>query len=56
MNQGRRWVSAVGVVVEDEGEGAGVEVSPLISYGGEGLEFLSGKSIKAPAVVEKEEE
>jgi len=54
MNQGRQWVSAAGAVVEDEGDGAGVEVSPLISYGGEGLEFLSGKSIKAPAVVEKE--
>jgi UDP-N-acetylglucosamine/UDP-N-acetylgalactosamine diphosphorylase len=56
MNQGRRWISAAGAVVEDEGDGAGVEVSPLISYGGEGLKFLSGKSIKAPAVVGKEGE
>ena len=48
----------------------GVEVSPLISYvssscppmndsltvqqGGEGLDFLKGKDIKAPAVIEKE--
>jgi len=54
MSQGRRWVSDAGAVVEDEGDGAGVEVSPLISYAGEGLEFLAGKAIKAPAVVEKE--
>ena len=33
MNQGKRWVQAVGGTIEDEGgEGAGVEVSPLISY------------------------
>lgn len=55
MNQGRRWISAAGAVVEDEGDGAGVEVSPLISYGGEGLEFMKGRSVKAPAVIEKEE-
>jgi UDP-N-acetylglucosamine/UDP-N-acetylgalactosamine diphosphorylase len=55
MNQGRRWLSAAGAVVEDEGDDAGVEVSPLISYGGEGLEFMKGRSVKAPAVIEKEE-
>ena len=54
MSQGRRWISDAGAVVEDEGDDAGVEVSPLISYAGEGLEFLAGKSIKAPAVLEKE--
>lgn len=32
------------------------EVSPLIGYGGEGVEFLSGKSIEAPDVVRKEDE
>jgi UDP-N-acetylglucosamine/UDP-N-acetylgalactosamine diphosphorylase len=32
MTQGRKWIAAAGVVVEDEGDGAGVEVSPLISY------------------------
>jgi len=53
MGQGRRWVSAAGGIVEDEGDGAGVEVSPLISYAGEGLEFLAGKAIKAPGVVEQ---
>jgi UDP-N-acetylglucosamine/UDP-N-acetylgalactosamine diphosphorylase len=32
MARGRRWVEAVGGVVEDEGDDAGVEVSPLVSY------------------------
>jgi UDP-N-acetylglucosamine/UDP-N-acetylgalactosamine diphosphorylase len=32
MGQGRRWVTESGAVVEDEGDEAGVEVSPLISY------------------------
>ena len=34
MGQGRRWIEAAGGVVEDEGNGAGFEVSPLISYVG----------------------
>jgi UDP-N-acetylglucosamine/UDP-N-acetylgalactosamine diphosphorylase len=32
MDQGRRWIEAAGGVVEDEGDNAGVEVSPLKSY------------------------
>ncbi|KAG2419810.1 UDP-N-acetylglucosamine pyrophosphorylase [Aspergillus terreus] len=55
MNQGQRWIEAAGGVVVTEDEAVGVEVSPLISYGGEGLEFLKGREIKAPAVIEKEE-
>ncbi|KAL4930538.1 UDP-N-acetylglucosamine diphosphorylase [Aspergillus undulatus] len=55
MNQGQRWIEAAGGVVVTEGEAFGVEVSPLISYGGEGLEFLKGRELKAPAVIEKEE-
>ncbi|OOO08937.1 UTP--glucose-1-phosphate uridylyltransferase [Aspergillus oryzae] len=69
MNQGQRWIEKAGGVVVTEGEAVGVEVSPLISYvsspsllpfeneqvGGEGLEFLKGREIKAPAVIEKEE-
>ncbi|KAL8766037.1 MAG: hypothetical protein Q9209_007066 [Squamulea sp. 1 TL-2023] len=57
LNQGRRWVQNVGGIVESEGtpEETGVEVSPLVSYGGEGLEFLSSRTIKAPAVIEKED-
>jgi len=52
--QGKRFLQAAGAVVTAEGEDVGVEVSPLISYGGEGLEFLKGREIRAPAVIEKE--
>ncbi|KAL4961222.1 UDP-N-acetylglucosamine diphosphorylase [Aspergillus stella-maris] len=55
MNQGQRWIEAAGGIVVTEGNAVGVEVSPLISYGGEGLEFLKGRELKAPAVVEREE-
>ncbi|PLN80520.1 UDP-N-acetylglucosamine pyrophosphorylase [Aspergillus taichungensis] len=55
MSQGQRWIEKAGGVVVTDGEAVGVEVSPLISYGGEGLEFLQGREIKAPAVIEKEE-
>ncbi|KAL4784513.1 nucleotide-diphospho-sugar transferase [Aspergillus varians] len=54
-SQGQRWIESAGGVVVTEGDAVGVEVSPLISYGGEGLEFLKGREIKAPAVIEKEE-
>ncbi|KAJ5225087.1 hypothetical protein N7468_006312 [Penicillium chermesinum] len=55
LKQGQRWVEAAGAVVITDGEAFGVEVSPLISYAGENLEFLSGREIKAPAILEKEE-
>ncbi|KAF2100313.1 UDP-N-acetylglucosamine pyrophosphorylase [Rhizodiscina lignyota] len=55
MKQGTRWVEGAGGVVESENADDGVEVSPLLSYGGEGLDFMKGKTIKAPAVLEKEE-
>lgn len=54
MMQGKRWVVKAGGTVVGEEEGEGVEVSPLVSYGGEGLEFLAGKEIRAPAMLEKE--
>ncbi|KAI9677184.1 MAG: UDP-N-acetylglucosamine pyrophosphorylase [Trizodia sp. TS-e1964] len=64
-NQGARWVkSAGGTVVSESESTSGVEISPLISYdvqdtnswakGGEGLGYLKGATIKAPAVIEKE--
>ncbi|KAF4213179.1 hypothetical protein CNMCM8980_010469 [Aspergillus fumigatiaffinis] len=55
MSQGQRWIEKAGGIVITEGDAVGVEVSPLISYGGEGLEFLKGREIKAPAFIEKEE-
>lgn len=53
--QGKRFLEAAGAVVVSEKQDDGVEVSPLISYSGEGLEFLNSREIKAPAVIEKEE-
>ncbi|KAI9797193.1 MAG: UDP-N-acetylglucosamine pyrophosphorylase [Piccolia ochrophora] len=56
LQQGKRFVEAAGgLVVSESEDNSGVEVSPLISYGGEGLEFLNSRTIKAPAVIEREE-
>ncbi|KAK5149894.1 hypothetical protein LTR04_006926 [Oleoguttula sp. CCFEE 6159] len=55
LDQGRKWVRAAGGIVVSEDKDSGVEVSPLISYGGEGLDFLKGRELKAPAVIEKED-
>lgn len=52
FNQGRRWVEAAGATFTSEDPEAGVEVSPLISYGGEGLEFLKGRHIRGPAAID----
>jgi UDP-N-acetylglucosamine/UDP-N-acetylgalactosamine diphosphorylase len=56
LQQGKRFLEGAGATVTSEEAEEGVEVSPLISYGGEGLEFLKGREIKAPAVIEKQEE
>ncbi|RPA80604.1 nucleotide-diphospho-sugar transferase [Ascobolus immersus RN42] len=45
LAQGKRWLEAVGATVENGDEG--VEVSPLESYAGEGLEAWKGKKITA---------
>lgn len=48
----RQWIQAAGGVIEGE-ETATVEVSPLLSYAGEGLEELvRGKTFKAPIHLE----
>ncbi|KTW32202.1 UDP-N-acetylglucosamine diphosphorylase [Pneumocystis jirovecii RU7] len=53
LSQGRRWVEqAGGEVVGDMYEG--VEVSPLVSYAGEDLEFVEGRKYVAFSVVEPE--
>ncbi|KAK0734214.1 nucleotide-diphospho-sugar transferase [Lasiosphaeria miniovina] len=54
MAQGKRWVQAAGATVVSEDPQSGIEVSPLMSYGGEGLEKVAGKTITAPAVIELE--
>ncbi|KAL9052266.1 MAG: hypothetical protein Q9162_005523 [Coniocarpon cinnabarinum] len=57
LTQGRRWLEATGAsVVSEDDQEAGVEISPLISYEGEGLDFLSKKTIHAPAVIERDED
>lgn len=56
LQQGRRYLEAAGAtVISEKPDVDGVEVSPLISYAGEGLDFLSGRQVKAPAVIEKQE-
>lgn len=59
--QGRRWLEAAGATVTVSSDArsdvpaaeTGIEVPPLVSYGGEGLEGLKGKSIVAPALLEE---
>ncbi|EGD89791.1 hypothetical protein H113_02271 [Trichophyton rubrum MR1459] len=54
MQQGLRWIKAAGAVVSEEHTSLGIEVSPSISYGGEGLAFLKGRTISTPALIETE--
>ncbi|ERF68789.1 hypothetical protein EPUS_06233 [Endocarpon pusillum Z07020] len=57
LDQGTQWVKAAGAtVISDSGTEAEVEVSPLISYGREGLQYLKGREIKSTAVIEKDPE
>ncbi|ROV99325.1 hypothetical protein VSDG_03894 [Cytospora chrysosperma] len=55
MDQGKRWVVAAGAVAAGDPDG-GVEVSPLISYGGEGLGHLAGTQLVVPAVISEQAE
>ncbi|KAK3907012.1 nucleotide-diphospho-sugar transferase [Staphylotrichum tortipilum] len=54
MAQGKRWVQAAGATVVSVDPKDGVEVSPLRSYGGEGLEGVAGKTITCPAVINRD--
>ncbi|KAK6859750.1 UDP-N-acetylglucosamine pyrophosphorylase [Apiospora arundinis] len=46
LSQGQRWAKAAGATVKSEG----LEVSPLTSYAGEGLEKYKGQEISAAAI------
>ncbi|TXT09092.1 hypothetical protein VHUM_02566 [Vanrija humicola] len=48
LAQQRRWLEAAGATIADDAE---VEVTPEITYGGEALEFVSGKHIVRSGVI-----
>lgn len=50
LAQNLRFLEAAGAKVAGD-ETLEVEVSPLVSYGGEGLESVSGKTISSPATI-----
>ncbi|KAH7001602.1 nucleotide-diphospho-sugar transferase [Ilyonectria destructans] len=52
MTQGKRWLEAAGAFVVGEKAAEGAEVSPLISYGGEGLKNFKSMEFTAPAKLE----
>ncbi|CAO3659563.1 unnamed protein product [Umbelopsis ramanniana] len=53
LAQHSRFIEAAGgKIVAKDGESVEVEVSPLVSYAGEGLECVHNKTIQSPAVVE----
>jgi len=48
LSQHKRWLEAAGAKLE---EGVEVEVSPLVSYAGEGLESVKGKVVKKSGIL-----
>jgi UDP-N-acetylglucosamine/UDP-N-acetylgalactosamine diphosphorylase len=52
INQHIRFVERAGGKVVPGDEDISFEISPLVSYAGEGLEGLKGKTIKTPAVID----
>lgn len=53
LNQHKRFLEAAGAKVED---GVEIEISPLVSYAGEGLESVKGKTFTRSGLVESVEE
>mmetsp|Transcript_34320 Transcript_34320/g.80291 ORF Transcript_34320/g.80291 Transcript_34320/m.80291 type:complete len:475 (-) Transcript_34320:17-1441(-) len=47
----RRWLEAAGAKVEGPAD-ATLEISPLLTYAGEGLSSMSGKTFTAPAYID----
>ncbi|EPS43191.1 hypothetical protein H072_2828 [Dactylellina haptotyla CBS 200.50] len=57
MMQGKKWImKAGGHIVSESADNDGIEVSPLLSYGGEGLDFVEGKTITGPALLLRPDE
>jgi UDP-N-acetylglucosamine/UDP-N-acetylgalactosamine diphosphorylase len=56
----RRWLAAAGATIEEAaGAGTGaalVEISPLLSLGGEGLEAFAGQRLRAPLLALRADE
>lgn len=50
-NLHRRWLTSANAMVDGE-PGSACEISPLVSYAGEGLEKYSGQFISAPILLE----
>ncbi|KAL1921069.1 uncharacterized protein VTP21DRAFT_11704 [Calcarisporiella thermophila] len=48
LQQHLRFVNKAGATVEGDGD---LEISPLVTYSGEGLSQLHGKTIKTPAII-----
>lgn len=56
LQQGERWAKAAGASFPgDTNEPCGLEISPSVSYAGEGLEFLKGKIITIPVIIKMDD-
>jgi UDP-N-acetylglucosamine/UDP-N-acetylgalactosamine diphosphorylase len=53
LAQQKRWLIAAGAQVS---EGVEVEVTPEVTYGGEGLEWVKGKTIRSSGVLRSEQD
>ncbi|CAM1504311.1 Fc.00g019020.m01.CDS01 [Cosmosporella sp. VM-42] len=53
MLQGKRWLEAVSIATVGDKWEEGVEISPIVSYGGEGLDKIKADEIVAPAILER---
>ena len=49
-NLHKEWLVAAGATINGDGL---VEVSPLVSYNGEGLESFAGKTLQTPCLIQE---
>lgn len=52
-NQGEKWLKRAGAIVSKTEATSVIEVSPLVSYAGEGLEEYQGKELAGPCYLAK---